>query len=67
MHEESIDHLLLHCEKTRVLWELLFVLFRVPWVLSSSPIRDTLLGWHGFFVGKKGKKVWQANLYVCSG
>ena len=43
------------------------MLFRVPWVLSSSTIRDTLLGWHGSFVGKKGKKVWQANLYVCSG
>ncbi|RVW46848.1 Tryptophan--tRNA ligase, cytoplasmic [Vitis vinifera] len=32
-HEESIDHWLIHCEKTRVLWE---ALFGVSWVLSSS-------------------------------
>ena len=43
LHEESIDHLLLHREKTRVLWELLFALFRVSWVLPLL-VRETLLG-----------------------
>ena len=28
-HEESINHILLHCDKVKVLWELLFSLFRV--------------------------------------
>lgn len=56
-HEESIDHLLLHCETTRVLWKLIFVLFKVSWVA----VRDTLLNWYDSFVNKKHKEVWQAN------
>ena len=56
MDEESIDHLLIQCVKTRVLWELLFVFFEVSWVLPLLA-RETLLGWHSLFVGKKLKKV----------
>ena len=63
---ESIDHLLLHYETTRVLWELIFVLFGVSWVLSLS-VRDTLLGWHGSFEGKKRKKVGKEVLCACFG
>ena len=54
--EESIDHLLLHCEKT--VWMLLLSLFGVTWVFPSS-VKETLLGWRGSFVGTKRKKVWQ--------
>ena len=62
--EETIDYLLLHCSKTKVLWDLLFNLFRVSWVLPSS-VRETFLSWHGSFVGKKRKKVWKAApLYI---
>ncbi|KAJ9684352.1 hypothetical protein PVL29_016699 [Vitis rotundifolia] len=56
--EETIDHLLFHCSRTRILWDLLFTLFGVTWVLPSS-VRETLLSWHGSFVGKKRKKAWR--------
>ena len=57
--EESINPILIHYTKARVLWELSFALFGVMWVLPFS-IRDILLGWHGSFVGKKCRKVWMA-------
>ncbi|RVW93513.1 putative ribonuclease H protein [Vitis vinifera] len=57
--EESIDHILIHCTRARVLWELLFALFGVTWVLPFS-VRDTLIGWRGFNLGKKRRKVWKA-------
>ena len=41
--EESINHLLIHCTKARVLWDLLFNLFGVLWVLPSS-VKEILLG-----------------------
>ena len=38
--EDSVDRILIYCDKTRVLWYLLFSLFGVSWVLPSS-VRDT--------------------------
>ena len=55
---ETVDYLLLHCVKTRVLWNLLFSLFGMAWILSCL-VKETLLGWHGAFVGKARKKAWQ--------
>ena len=40
--EESINHILIHCTKARVLWELLFALFGVTWVLPLT-VRETFL------------------------
>ena len=56
--EESIHRLLIHCTKARVLWDLLFNLFGVLWVLPSS-VKEILLRWYGQFVGKKRLKVWR--------
>ncbi|RVX20628.1 hypothetical protein CK203_002523 [Vitis vinifera] len=42
--EESIDHILIHCSKARALWDLLFALFGVCWVLPYSA-RETLIEW----------------------
>ena len=52
---KTVDHFLLHCAKTRVLSNLLFSFFGVVWILSCS-VKETLLGWHGAFVGKTHKK-----------
>ena len=57
--EETINHIFIHCSKARVLWKLVFALFGVMWVLPLSA-RDTLLGWHGSFVGKKRRNAWMA-------
>ena len=48
-HEESIDHILLHCDKARTLWVLL------------ATVKEMLSGWNGTFVGKKRKGVWKAS------
>ncbi|RVW50377.1 hypothetical protein CK203_086397 [Vitis vinifera] len=62
---ETVDHLLLHCVMTRALWNLLFSLFGVEWVLFGT-VKETLLGWHGAFVGKIRKKAWQMTpLCIC--
>ncbi|RVX20823.1 Protein HUA2-like 3 [Vitis vinifera] len=54
--DETIDHLLIHCTKSKVLWDLLFTLFSVQWVLPLS-VKEVLLGWHDSFVGKKRRKL----------
>ena len=41
--EETINHILVHCSKAKVLWDLVFSLFGVNWVLPLLA-RDTLLG-----------------------
>ena len=58
--EETADHLLLHCAKTRVLWELLFSLVGVAWVNPSS-VWDTLLSWNGSFIAKDQRRIWKVG------
>ena len=55
-----MDHLLLHFIVTRVLWDLLFSLVGVSWVLPAL-VRDSLLGWKGSFLTKDRRKVWKAS------
>ena len=55
---DSIDHILLHCGKARILWQLVFSIFGVRWVLSKA-IRETLLVWHRSFVDKRRIKAWR--------
>ena len=57
--EDTINHILVHFSKARVLWDLVFTLFGVNWVILLT-IRDTLLGWFASFVDKKRRKTWLA-------
>ena len=52
---ETADHILLHCAKCWILWQLLFSLFGVAWVISSS-VKETLLGWHGYLWVKPARR-----------
>ena len=57
--EETNDHFFLFCTKVDMLWNLIFSLFGVHWVLHST-VRGKLLGWNGAFVGKERAKAWRA-------
>ena len=53
--EEDINHLLLHCKKARMLWDLFLSIVGASWVFLNSVIQ-TLLSWQGAPMGKKRKK-----------
>ena len=57
--EETIDHILVHCGLISSIWNLLFCLFGVFWVLPFTS-KEVLFRWHGSFVGWKRLKVWRA-------
>ena len=58
--EESIEHIVFHCPKARILWQLVFLLFGTAWMLSFSA-RSTLLSWNGCSVRKKQKNACKAT------
>ena len=57
--EETLNHLLVHCSKAKMLWELILAIVGFGWVFPFS-VRQVLLAWQGTKVGKKHKKVWRA-------
>lgn len=42
MAEEIVNHILIHCDKARLSWDLLFTIFRFQWILLGT-IKDPLL------------------------
>ena len=40
--EETVDHLLLHCSKARLMWDLLLAIVRVNWAFPFT-VREALL------------------------
>ena len=55
--EESTNHILIHCAKTRELWIFLLVLFGVTWVFPVS-LRNLLLQWKVKGFQKKNRAIW---------
>ena len=53
---ETVDHLLLHCEKAYRLWSLVFRSFGISWVLPRS-VAVTLFGWWNW-LGKHSSSIW---------
>lgn len=51
---ESVDHLFIHCEVAKSLWELIFHLFGIKWVLPSSS-HDLISNWWVKGKGKDGE------------
>jgi hypothetical protein len=43
---ESVNYLLLHCEVAQALWNVLFTLFYVTWVMQGR-VADLLACWKG--------------------
>ena len=56
-NEETIDHLLIHCARAKMLWDLLLAITEDNWVFPRT-VRQLLLAWQSASVGKKRKRVW---------
>ena len=61
--EEDINHLLLHCKKAIMLWDLFLSIVGTSWVFPDSVIQ-TLLSWQGAPMGKKRKKILDCSPYM---
>ncbi|RVW89271.1 putative ribonuclease H protein [Vitis vinifera] len=57
-NEESTDHILIHCGKTRELWTVVLSSFGVVWVFPNS-VRNLLLEWKIKGLEKKRSVVWK--------
>ena len=53
---ESVDHLLLHCEVVREVWNFFLQSFGVSWVFPET-VNDLLFGWQNCW-GKQSSRIW---------
>ena len=59
-HEESTDHLFLHCSLTMGLWHRLVQLAKMDWVPPRSIFDMMSIKFNGFGSSKRGIVLWQA-------
>ena len=57
--EETIDHLLIHCSRAKMSWDLFLAIADSNRVFPLT-IRQFLLAWQSANVNKKRKRVWMA-------
>jgi hypothetical protein len=55
---ESIDHLLLHCEVAIEVWNMVFQIFGVTWMMSSR-IKEYLESWRGQRGNRTAIHIWK--------
>ena len=56
---ESIDHLLLHCPYAKELWDMIFALFGIHWVMPKQVI-EVFCCWKGSMGRHKNIGIWKA-------
>uniref|UniRef100_A0A2N9FRM3 Reverse transcriptase domain-containing protein n=1 Tax=Fagus sylvatica TaxID=28930 RepID=A0A2N9FRM3_FAGSY len=56
---ESIDHLLLHCPYAKELWDMIFGLFGIHWVMPKCVI-EVFWCWQGSFGRHQNLVIWKA-------
>ena len=55
---ETVDHLLLHCPFLREVWDMVFALFGVHWVMPWRVI-DLIAFWQGHFGRHRLSAIWK--------
>ena len=56
---ESMDHLLLHCPYAKELWDMIFVLFGIHWVMPKQVI-EVFCCWQGSMGRHQNLVIWKA-------
>ncbi|XP_041002530.1 uncharacterized protein LOC121248205 [Juglans microcarpa x Juglans regia] len=57
-HEESVDHLLLHCEVVKVIWDDVFLRVKLSWVMPCRLV-DFLASWRGLHGDSQVAAIWR--------
>ena len=55
--EETTDCILIHCDRTKKLWNLILVIFGLKQVYLDT-VKNLLLGWKAKAIEKRQKKIW---------
>ena len=59
---ESVDHLILHCSFAKELWDMIFTLFRIHWVMPRRVV-DMFACWQGSLGLHQNIVIWKAIPY----